>query len=159
MNERPSVQAFETDARDATGPGMTPGTRRSRPAGLSPLPFIKRLFQTRLDKTPKRTKLVALFFTLLFGVIVIRLIMFGFKPDDQQAVRAAGSDSVAAARPDILDRNGEILATDIKVMSIFAEPRRLVDKDEAVELLTAALPSVNAAELRRKLGSTRASSG
>jgi len=83
------------------------------------------------------------------------LIMFGAARDEQQLVRAAGSDAVAAARPDILDRNGEVLATDIKVTSIFAEPRRLIDKDEAVELLTAALPDVNATELRRKLGSRK----
>ena len=121
----------------------------------SPFVFIRRLFETRLDKTAKRTKLVAVFFTLLFGIILARLVMFGLQPDDQQTVRAAGSDSVAAARPDILDRNGEILATDIKVMSIFAEPRRLIDKDEAVELLTAALPDVNATELRRKLASNK----
>ena len=116
---------------------------------------VKRLFETRLDKTPRRTRIVALCFTLLFTVIAGRLVMFGLKPDVQDAVRVAGSDAVAAARPDILDRNGEVLATDIKVMSIFAEPRRLIDKDEAVELLTAALPDVNATELRRKLGSRK----
>jgi cell division protein FtsI (penicillin-binding protein 3) len=116
---------------------------------------IKALFEIRPDKTPRRTRLVALGFTLLFGIIIARLVVFGLRPDTQQAVRAAGSDSVAAARPDILDRNGEVLATDIKVTSIFAEPRRLIDKDEAVELLTAALPDVNAAELRKKLGSRK----
>jgi cell division protein FtsI (penicillin-binding protein 3) len=116
---------------------------------------VWRLFETRLDKTPRRTRIVALAFAMLFAVIVGRLVYFGLKPEAQQAVRAAGSDAVAAARPDILDRNGEVLATDIKVMSIFAEPRRLIDKDEAVELLTAALPDVNATELRKKLGSRK----
>ena len=81
--------------------------------------------------------------------------MFGMKPLAEDKVRSSASDQVAAARPDILDRNGEVLATDVKVMSIFAEPRRLIDKDEAVELLTAALPDVNAAELRKKLGSRK----
>ncbi len=122
---------------------------------FSPLAFARRLFEARLDKTPKRTRMVALAFTALFATIILRLVAFGLKPESADAVRVAGSDSVAAARPDILDRNGEVLATDIKVMSIFAEPRRLVDKDEAVELLTAALPDVNAAELRRKLGSRK----
>ena len=116
---------------------------------------IKELFRTRLDKTPGRTRIVALCFTLLFVTICGRLVWFGLKPQEEQAIRAAASDSVAAARPDILDRNGEVLATDIKVTSIFAEPRRLIDKDEAVELLTAALPDVNAAELRKKLGSRK----
>ena len=117
--------------------------------------FILGLFETRLDKTAGRTRIVALVFMMLFGVILGRLVVFGFKPDAPDTVKTAASDAVAAARPDILDRNGEVLATDIKVMSIFAEPRRLIDKDEAVELLTAALPDVNAAELRKKLGSRK----
>ncbi len=117
--------------------------------------FVRSLFETRLDKTPRRTRWVALAFLLVFGIIIGRLIMFGLKPQAEQLARSAASDQVAAARPDILDRNGEVLATDIKVMSIFAEPRRLIDKDEAVELLTAALPDVNAAELRKKLGSRK----
>ena len=45
-------------------------------------------------------------------------------------------------------------------MSVFAEPRRLIDKDEATELLTAVLPDVDARELRERLGvEERASSG
>ena len=117
--------------------------------------FVRSLFETRLDKTAGRTRLVALVFMLLFSVILGRLVFFGLKPDAPDTVKTAASDAVAAARPDILDRNGEVLATDIKVMSIFAEPRRLIDKDEAVELLTAALPDVNAADLRKKLGSRK----
>lgn len=132
-----------------TETGPAEGWRR-RARGL-----LGRLFETRLDKTPSRTRIVALCFVLLFGVIISRLIMFGLKPDSEQGVRAAGSDQVAAARPDILDRNGEVLATDVKVTSIFAEPKRLIDKDEAVELLTAALPDLNASELRKKLATRK----
>ena len=58
-------------------------------------------------------------------------------------------------RPDIVDRNGDILASDIKIDSVFAEPRRIIDKDEAVELLTAVLPDANARELRERLGSRK----
>ena len=42
-----------------------------------------------------------------------------------------------------------------KVVSVFAEPRKIVDKDEAVELLTAVLPDLDARELRQKLGGSR----
>ena len=129
------------------------GVRAARDFSLRE--FVRSLFATRLDKTPSRTRLVAIAFALVFLVIAGRLVMFGLKPQAEQVARSSASDQVAAARPDILDRNGEVLATDVKVTSIFAEPRRLIDKDEAVELLTAALPDVNAAELRRKLGSRK----
>ena len=54
-----------------------------------------------------------------------------------------------------MDRNGAILATDIKTMSVFAEPNRIIDIDEAVELITAVLPDVNAKELRERLSSKK----
>jgi cell division protein FtsI (penicillin-binding protein 3) len=48
-----------------------------------------------------------------------------------------------------------VLATDVKTVSVFAEPRNIIDKDEAVELLTAVLPDLNARELREKLDKRR----
>ncbi len=130
---------------------MTEAPRQRGPGLLRRL--ARRFFATRLDKSGGRIRLVAVGFTLLFAVIVGKLVWFGLRPDVPNTVRSAASDAVAAARPDILDRNGEVLATDIKVLSVFAEPRRIIDKDEAVELITAALPDVNAKELRTKLGS------
>ena len=38
---------------------------------------------------------------------------------------------------------------------MFAEPNRIIDKDEAVELITAVLPDVDAKELRERLGSKK----
>ena len=64
-------------------------------------------------------------------------------------------DAIATARPDILDRNGAILATDVKAPSLFAEPRKLIDVDEAGELLTAVLPDLDANEVRDRLSSKR----
>ncbi len=57
-------------------------------------------------------------------------------------------DAIATARPDIVDRNGEVLATDVKAPSLFGEPRRIIDKDEAIELLTATLPDLDTGEVR-----------
>jgi len=36
---------------------------------------------------------------------------------------------------------------------LFGEPRRIIDKDEAIELLTAALPDLDEAEARTRLSS------
>ena len=66
--------------------------------------------------------------------------MFAIGADSHGARRAASQDAIATARPDIVDRNGEILATDVKAPSLFAEPRRIIDKDEAIELLTGRCP-------------------
>src|SRR3974390_3432509 len=55
----------------------------------------------------------------------------------------------------ILIRNDQILATDVKTPSLFAEPRKLIDVDEAEELLTAVLPDLDASEVRDRLSSKR----
>lgn len=112
------------------------------------------LFRLRSDKSTPRVGLVALGFVALFGTIGGRLVWLGVSPE-QHGVRKAAQSSISAARPDIVDRNGEMLATDVKSVSIFAEPRNIIDKDEAVELLTAVLPDLNARELREKLGTKR----
>ena len=112
------------------------------------------LLRTRIDKSTWRIRLVAVGFACIFGVIGGKLVYLGSKPEPQ-SLRRAASEAVSRPRPEILDRNGEVLATDIKVMSVFAEPRRIIDKDEAVELLTAVLPDVNAKELRERLGSRK----
>ena len=116
--------------------------------------WAKGLLSTKLEKSDRRIRLVAICFGLVYCVIAGKLIWLGFKPNPQ-SMRAAAAAASAAARPDLLDRNGEVLATDVRVMSIFAEPRRIIDKDEATELLTAVLPDVDARDLREKLGSRK----
>jgi cell division protein FtsI (penicillin-binding protein 3) len=94
-------------------------------------------------------------FVVIYLIIAARLVMFGIAADSHVAHRVVSSDAIATARPDILDRNGEVLATDVRVPSLYAEPRRLIDVDEAVDLLTADLPDLDAAELRERLSSKR----
>jgi cell division protein FtsI (penicillin-binding protein 3) len=60
-----------------------------------------------------------------------------------------GADRVP--RPDIVDRNGIVLASDITVASLYVDPRKIIDVDDAVELLTATLPDLNAKTLRQRL--------
>mgnify|MGYP000998782177 CR=1 FL=1 len=133
----------------------TPAPRAPKPdLATRARQWARRLFSTQLEKSDRRIKLVALAFGLVYCVVAGKLVWLGFKPDPQ-SMRAAAAAASAAARPDLLDRNGETLATDVRVMSIFAEPRRIIDKDEATELLTAVLPDVDARELREKLGSRK----
>lgn len=106
----------------------------------------------RAAKARARVGLVILVFGLVYAVIAGRLVMFAAFPDGRGGHRTVSQDAIATARPDIVDRNGEILATDVKAPSLFGEPRRIIDKDEAVELLTATLPDLETAEVRQRLG-------
>jgi cell division protein FtsI (penicillin-binding protein 3) len=109
----------------------------------------------RAAKARARVGLAMLAFTVVFGIIATRLIMYAVIGDSHGARRAGSQDAVATARPDILDRNGEILATDVKAPSLFAEPRKLIDRDEAIELLTGTLPDLDPGEVRDRLMSRK----
>ena len=108
----------------------------------------------RVAKARARIGLALLLFALGYGVIAARLVMFATAADGHGARRIV-HDAVATARPDILDRNGEILAIDVRTPSLFAEPQRIIDVDEASELITAVIPDIEAAELRERLASKR----
>jgi cell division protein FtsI (penicillin-binding protein 3) len=106
-------------------------------------------------KTRARIGLVMLVFAGLFCVIAARLVMFAVSPENHSGRRFHGQEAMGTARPDIMDRNGEVLATDVRTPSLFAEPHRIIDVDEASELLTAVMPEIDAAELRERLASKR----
>lgn len=87
-------------------------------------------------------------FMLLYAAIGVRLVYFSFL--DPEADNGPAS-RVTAARPDIVDRNGEVLATDIKMASLFGDPRRIVDVDETIEKLATVLPDLDAEQVYKKL--------
>ena len=92
---------------------------------------------------------MAVFFGI-YATIGGRLIYLGMQDPEE----SSGPESrVTASRPDIVDRNGEVLATDIKTASLFAEPRRIVDADEVIEKLATVLPDIEVEQTYHKLKS------
>ena len=86
----------------------------------------------------------------IYGTIGGRLVYLGLQ--DPEASGGPAS-RVTASRPDIVDRNGDVLATDIKTASLFAEPRRIVDADEVIEKLSTVLPDIEVEQTYHKLKS------
>ncbi|HVD84302.1 MAG TPA: penicillin-binding protein 2 [Bradyrhizobium sp.] len=116
------------------------------------------LYGRNVDRAVKarvRVGFAMVAFLAIYAVIGGRLIMFAVGGDSHGARRTAAQDAIATARPDIVDRNGEVLATDVKAPSLFGEPRRIIDKDEAIELLTATLPDLDTGEVRDRLSSRK----
>ncbi|WP_244488779.1 penicillin-binding protein 2 [Bosea sp. Leaf344] len=117
--------------------------------------WLRDVFRMSGEKSQPRVGLVILGFSALFIAITGRLVMLATMPNEQVGLRRATSTAISAARPDIVDRSGTVLATDIRTVSVFAEPRKILDKDEATELLTAVLPDLDAKELRDKLATKK----
>ncbi|WP_316860121.1 penicillin-binding protein 2 [uncultured Cohaesibacter sp.] len=89
-------------------------------------------------------------FLLMFG----RLVALGL---EQQAVgkNTVAQGELASTRPDLVDRNGEILATDIKTASVFAEPNKIVDVEETIEGVLSVFPDLDADTLRARLSNKK----
>ncbi len=83
------------------------------------------------------------------GVQLVRLSMV-----ERPEIRVASAEPIGRvfARPDILDRGGRLVATDVAVPSLYADPALLIDLDEVIEKLTRTFPDLDAAELRKALG-------
>ncbi|HCL65461.1 MAG TPA: cell division protein [Rhizobium sp.] len=100
----------------------------------------------------KRVGLMIVGFIAAYGVIGGRLVQYGYAlPETVSSIMPA--DRLMASRPDILDRNGEVLATDIRTVSLFAEPNKIVDPDEAVEKLSTVLTDLDIKGTYKKLSS------
>jgi cell division protein FtsI (penicillin-binding protein 3) len=101
-------------------------------------------------RTRTRVMMTMAIFFGIYGVIGGRLIYLGIQ---EPGVAAVPGGRVLASRPDIIDRNGEVLATDIKTASLFAEPKNIVDADETLELLSTVLPDLDPEQTFNKLKS------
>ncbi len=90
--------------------------------------------------------------TLLFGAVAVRLVHLGATARPALRLSLAEPIGGSFARPDIVDRRGRLLASDVETHSLYADPALVLDADEVVEKLAAVLPDLNEAEVRRGLG-------
>jgi len=97
-----------------------------------------------------RFRLACLGFALAFVLVGGRLIALGFAGTEKSA-GGVYDISTTVHRPDILDRNGRLLATDIRGATLYADPKRVIDTDELVEQVASVLTDVNPLNLRKRL--------
>ncbi len=102
-------------------------------------------------KGQNRIRLLGMAFTAFFAVIGVQLGQLTLLHHVAPVNPELAAHEPRQPRPDIVDRNGVVMATDISVSSLYADPRKIIDVDEAVELLTANIPDLDAKSLREKL--------
>ncbi|HEM45415.1 MAG TPA: hypothetical protein ENO23_00050, partial [Alphaproteobacteria bacterium] len=85
-----------------------------------------------------RVRMLVVGAALLFAFTIVggRLAQFAvLGVAGGEAVAHTGDTGTLRPRANILDRNGEILATDLPTASLFANARRLLDPEEAARSL------------------------
>jgi cell division protein FtsI (penicillin-binding protein 3) len=106
--------------------------------------------KARRGLTRARIRWVIAALVLIFGAVAGRLVQLGLVEQDN-TIEGQTRDLITATRPAILDRNGLELAVDIRVPSLFAEPRRIIDVEEAARGIHSVLPEINIDWLRQRL--------
>ena len=108
-----------------------------------PDPAASRAERAYLARGRYRFRLSCLCFALAFIAIGARLVTLGFAATGPIAGGLFDISSTVH-RPDIFDRDGRLLATDIKGATLYADPARVIDIDELAEQVASVLPDVKA---------------
>ncbi|MDH4982514.1 penicillin-binding protein 2 [Hyphomicrobium sp. D-2] len=100
---------------------------------------------------PLRTLIATLAMGLAFVAVGAQLVRLAIRGQGGMSVSINETVAQSFARPDIVDRNGRLLATDVEAYSLFADPQRVIDRDEVIEKLSAVFTDIDRTTLRRDL--------
>lgn len=106
-----------------------------------------------LDVARTRLLVICGSFVLVFLAIAIRLADVSFLKKSGEDTFGHVQLEKARFRADIVDRNGELLATSLRTSSLYANARVVLDPKEAAEKLVQVLPELNYKETLHRLQS------
>ncbi len=102
------------------------------------------------EASRNRTRLAGLAISALFVVLAGKAGYLSLAGGSAPA-HAAGQKAERVMRADIVDRNGELLATSVNVYSLVANPKLIWDAGEVAEALATVMPDLDVAEMTRRL--------
>lgn len=85
-----------------------------------------------------------------FAAVAAQTVRLALSGDRGSGPRLAAAEPIARAtlRPDIVDRRGRLIATDVMAPSLYADPALIVDVDDVVDHLAGVLPDLDTPALR-----------
>ena len=127
-------------------PEMEATTQTARPSG----PFASWL----LVREPRpRVRFLLGLFAVLYAAVALKAAWLMLVHEEPRRKVVVHKQSIP--RPDIVDRNGNVLAADVPRASIFAEPYRMANVDQALMALMSVLPDLDIEKLRKRLSDKR----
>lgn len=109
--------------------------------------------QIALDRARSRLIVSAVLFILGFIVIAFRLIDIMYLRGNGEAYLEdhLGSATLHLGRADVIDRNGELLATSISTSSLYANAQAILDPQDAARKLVKVMPGLKQQEVLKRL--------
>ncbi|MEA1937717.1 MAG: penicillin-binding protein 2 [Pseudomonadota bacterium] len=120
---------------------------------LNAPPVAEPLIHARIDSARMRLLAVIAVFSLAFCVIGLRLVDLAVLKHDRTVhnVGVTAVNKPIKVRRDIVDRNGNLLATTLNTASVFADPLFVRHPEETARKLVSVLPGLAYGEALRKL--------
>ncbi len=87
-----------------------------------------------------------------FGAVSLQLIRLAATAQPEITISKAEAAPQSFARPDIIDRSGRLIATDVAMPSVYADPFHVLNRDQFVERVASVLPETDMRGLRQSLG-------
>ena len=100
---------------------------------------------------PLRALVAMIFVAIAFIAVAAQLVRLALPLQTELSSSLSEVVDTNFARPDIVDRNGRLLATDVEAYSLFADPARVLDRDELVEKLKTVFSDLDQEALRKDL--------
>ncbi|NKB54878.1 MAG: penicillin-binding protein 2 [Alphaproteobacteria bacterium] len=113
--------------------------------------------QVALDVSYTRLLMTGAMLLFAFGAIAVRLVDVSLlqAASEPRAAFAPRGQEMRMDRADVVDRNGNLLATNLSTASLFANPRKVMDPDDTARQLARVLPTLREAEVARQLKTNR----
>lgn len=99
-------------------------------------------------RAESRLMVLGIFFFLCFSVVGLRMSSLAAS-EPQEPVFTASIPQIANQRADIVDRNGEVLATNLATTALYAQPPLMVDPKAAAEGLAQIFPDLELDKLTK----------
>lgn len=109
-----------------------------------------------MERIRRRLMVMVVLFAGGFMLLGVRTLELGlFERVAEPRARPGSVEEYRAARADIVDRNGVLLATSLETASLIANPGKVLEPEEAARKLVQVLPDLSVAELVAILSSDR----
>ncbi|MDG2034500.1 MAG: penicillin-binding transpeptidase domain-containing protein, partial [Rhodospirillales bacterium] len=113
----------------------------------------KQALETGRNRLMVTGVLLALAFVMIGGRVVELTLVS--RDVSERPPRLANTDTTLNVRADITDRNGILLATSLPTAALYANPRHVLDADEAAGKLSQVLPDMTVEKARALLSSDK----
>ncbi len=104
-----------------------------------------------LETGRNRLVVAGIVFAAAFVAVAVRLVDVTLMEPDRHPLLALDKNAAQERRADILDRNGVLLATSLGTASLYADPSKVIDPDEAASKLSSVLPDLDIIDTLAKL--------